>query len=171
MACVVTGWAAPLTVLVSGRHHRAHHGGTQHPLIDLSNRFADVGGRELRLLREWARRCRGAAGRLRRRWMILPPAERVRRRRLRRAGDLDTGGVLAGVRQPDVQRVGENRSGQLGRCLRTVVCTAHTYPRESDSEGTDGFAVSVTQSARIASLQKSALIDAYRPDDPATRSR
>ena len=59
--------------------------------------------------------------------------------------------------------------GSLDGCLRTVVCTAHTYPRESDSEGTDGFAVfGYSQSARIASLQKSALIDAYRPDDPAT---
>jgi len=172
IACVVAfGWASPIATLIQLLGTTALiMGGTQHPLIDPTDRLPDVNG-----LPNYGFAEAGLAGGDGSSAGYVAAAVNTYLRAAGPAGESYNAMAVwtpaafwpvSGTQTFDASvRAGR---ANLDQCVRGNACIAHVYP---DGQGgtTDLFSVfAYSQSARIASLEKAALIAEYDPDDPAT---
>lgn len=171
IACVfAVGWAAPLTTLVGLLGSTALiMGGTGHPLINPNTRGVDGNGAATYDFSE-----PGLSG------VDGGPAGYVAQSMglIRLTGPADETYTVMAIWTPEAfwPVTGKDTfdasvrkgKGNLDRCVRASAdCVGHTYPGAPAS--TDQYSVfAYSQSARIASLQKAALIDEYDPLDPST---
>ena len=172
IACVFTlGWSTPLATLVQLLGTTALiMGGTQHPLVNPSDRLPDVDGHQTYGFSE-----NGLAG------DDGLPAGYVGdalSRYTQGAGPVDETYNVMAIWTPEAfwptfgsqtfdasVRTG---LGNLDLCVRGNACTAHLYPNGQGGP-TDIYSVfAYSQSARIASLEKASLIKEYDPADPDT---
>jgi hypothetical protein len=172
IACVVTlGWSTPLAALVQLLGATALiMGGTQHPLVNPSDRLPDVDGHQSYGFSE-----NGLAG------VDGVPAGYVGdalTKYIQGAGPVDETYNVMAVWTPEefwptfgaqtFDASVHTGLSNLDLCLRGNACIAHEYPN-GEGGATDVYSVfAYSQSARIASLEKARLIKEYNPADPST---